>query len=136
MRTCTCKDWEPGIEKINAYIGLQFARSGGATQYTGKPFEYCPWCGKKLIDDEDTQKVTSQDCDKCGNKRKYCDHCTKAVQPKLKKNLQLPQRPNTKCPLGGRHKWVYHIPATGIRFGHFKCEKCNVKQFDAAKGKQ
>jgi hypothetical protein len=56
MRTCTCKEWEPGIDKINAYISLQFARSGGATQYTGKPFEYCPWCGTKLIDEKQKLK--------------------------------------------------------------------------------
>lgn len=109
MRTCTCKDWQPGIDKINAYISLQFARSGGATQYTGQPFNFCPWCGKKLVDEE---------------------------KQKLKKNPQFPMRRNTKCIMGGRHKWVYYIPPTGIRFGYFKCEKCGVKQFDTAKGKQ
>ena len=50
MKKCTCPDWKKGIDKINAPIILQSARSGGFWQYDGKTFEYCPWCGKVLLD--------------------------------------------------------------------------------------
>lgn len=40
-----CADWAPGIEAINGPIILQTHRSGGAYQYSGKAFRYCPWCG-------------------------------------------------------------------------------------------
>jgi len=43
---CTCADWEPGISKINGYIDVGRIHSMG--DYTGKPFKYCPWCGKHL----------------------------------------------------------------------------------------
>jgi len=48
---CDCEDWIPECEKINAPIQLQSARSGFRWQYDGKPFKFCPWCGKKLKDD-------------------------------------------------------------------------------------
>lgn len=45
---CDCKDWEPEIKKLNGPITLQSVRSGGAYKYDGKPFNFCPWCGKRL----------------------------------------------------------------------------------------
>jgi hypothetical protein len=131
MKTCTCKDWQPGVEKINAYISLQFARSGGATQYTGKPFNFCPWCGKKLVDDEkDIPKVTNKDCDICGNKRKTCDRCTKIVKPKVEKILQFMRERNGKCSWGGKHTWKVHVPATGLRDSKLKCTKCGCVPYE------
>jgi hypothetical protein len=46
---CACADWKENIEKVNAPIALQVARSGGRYgHYTGKRFIYCPWCAKPL----------------------------------------------------------------------------------------
>lgn len=41
-----CLEWKPNLEKINGYIIHHFARTG-EDNYSGKPFKYCPWCGKK-----------------------------------------------------------------------------------------
>ena len=53
---CTCKDWKPNIDKINAPITLQTLRSGGAYQFDGEPFHFCPWCGKELVDEQESDK--------------------------------------------------------------------------------
>lgn len=45
---CTCIDWKQNIDKLNSPFVLQSARSGGKSQYNGKVFEFCPWCGKNL----------------------------------------------------------------------------------------
>ena len=45
---CNCKEWEDNIDKINAPMILQSARSGGRYQYEGITFKYCPWCGNPL----------------------------------------------------------------------------------------
>lgn len=42
-----CPDWYPQIDKLNTPILIQFARSGGTYKFDGKPFVFCPWCGKK-----------------------------------------------------------------------------------------
>jgi hypothetical protein len=42
-----CEDWLPQIEKVNAPIILANARNPEYPQYDGKPFVYCPWCGRK-----------------------------------------------------------------------------------------
>lgn len=44
---CNCKDWKANIDILNGPIVLQAIRMGGGG-YSGKPFEYCPWCGKEL----------------------------------------------------------------------------------------
>jgi len=44
---CKCEDWAENMPKVNAPIMLQALR-GGTTGYDGKPFKYCPWCGKLL----------------------------------------------------------------------------------------
>lgn len=49
---CDCKDWENQIEILNGPIVLQTIRSGGAYQYQGKPFKYCPWCSSELTADK------------------------------------------------------------------------------------
>ncbi len=50
MTKCNCKDWQPNIDKINSAITMDFVHG---KEYTGKPFEYCPWCGKKLEKDSE-----------------------------------------------------------------------------------
>ena len=42
-----CPDWAPQIEKVNAPIILQQLRTG-RSDYDGKPFKFCPWCGHEL----------------------------------------------------------------------------------------
>ncbi len=43
--TC-CDYYQEGLDKLNAPIILATVRAGHDT-YDGKPFVYCPWCGKK-----------------------------------------------------------------------------------------
>lgn len=46
---CTCADWLPQIEKLNAPIVLQQVRAGEQLpdDYF-KLWAFCPWCGKAL----------------------------------------------------------------------------------------
>jgi len=46
MRKC-CDYFDKGLKEINRYILVANARDSENT-YKNKPFEYCPWCGKKL----------------------------------------------------------------------------------------
>lgn len=69
---CTCADWVPGVAKINAYIDMGRIHSMG--EYSGKPFMYCPWCGKLLTEEVKPvvkSKVTI-----------VCDFCHKEVERK------------------------------------------------------
>lgn len=43
--TQCCQEWVENIDKINDPIILQSLRNPGYV-YNGKPFVYCPWCGK------------------------------------------------------------------------------------------
>jgi len=45
---CNCKDFEENIGLLNAPIQLEAIRYD-TCGYTGKPINYCPWCGSKLI---------------------------------------------------------------------------------------
>lgn len=47
---CDCFDWQENIEKVNAPLMLQAARSGfdPSVRYDGKQFTHCPWCGNPL----------------------------------------------------------------------------------------
>ena len=46
MSEC-CKYYQEGIDKLNAPIVVASARAG-KDLYSGKPFNYCPWCGTKI----------------------------------------------------------------------------------------
>lgn len=49
MTHCTCGEWEKGIKEI---INAQaFYAYHDGTVYESRPFEFCPWCGKKLKKD-------------------------------------------------------------------------------------
>lgn len=51
--SCDCKDWEPNISIINGYISMQANMAWGNKEgYSGKPFDYCPWCGSELVKEE------------------------------------------------------------------------------------
>jgi len=47
MKECNCSDWGLNIDSLNAPFSLGLAAVG---HYTGKEFEYCPWCGQALIE--------------------------------------------------------------------------------------
>ena len=49
MKPCDCLDWRENIDKVNGPIVLQSIRAG-RDLYTGKPFVYCPWCGRCLLE--------------------------------------------------------------------------------------
>lgn len=42
---CYCDDWKENFPKVNT----PFEVPRSPFQYTGKPFEYCPWCSGKLV---------------------------------------------------------------------------------------
>jgi len=46
FRAACCDYYQTGLDKINNIIALQVVRTGKQV-YDGKPFVYCPWCGKK-----------------------------------------------------------------------------------------
>ena len=76
---CTCADWMPGVSKINAYIDVGRIHSMG--DYSGKPFVYCPWCGLKLMLEEDRD-----------NWEKYLQRETKRVV-KEEVVIKIPAKP-------------------------------------------
>lgn len=50
MRFCDCDDWAPQIDKIDSYI-LFCHNQIAAPKYNPKKdkiFNFCPWCGEKL----------------------------------------------------------------------------------------
>lgn len=44
---CNCDDWMECIPKIDGSITISWLHGFG---YDGKPFNFCPWCGEKLIE--------------------------------------------------------------------------------------
>ena len=53
VRYCTCPDWEPNCNHINAWIQFSMLHT---VMYDITPFLYCPWCGKKLKEKEDNEQ--------------------------------------------------------------------------------
>ena len=52
---CECEDWIPGNAELNKHMGLWLTHShawGDPEYYDYKRFIYCPWCGKKLKEEE------------------------------------------------------------------------------------
>jgi len=50
---CDCKDWSDNIEKVNAPLMFQVARSGFQhAGYDGIQFRFCPWCSKVLVEEK------------------------------------------------------------------------------------
>jgi hypothetical protein len=44
MSDC-CEYYQEGLDELNRFILHEQARNP-ANRFMGKPFEYCPWCGK------------------------------------------------------------------------------------------
>ena len=47
MKRYCCDGWDENIEILNGPIILQSLRSG-RNPYQGKPFTFCPWCGRTI----------------------------------------------------------------------------------------
>jgi hypothetical protein len=45
--SCSCADWKPETDKLNAPLFLAQARNP-ATKFDFKPWRFCPWCGRSL----------------------------------------------------------------------------------------
>ena len=49
-RACTCEKWKKNTPILDGMIEIQAVMSWGNPKgYTGDPFQYCPWCGEKLM---------------------------------------------------------------------------------------
>ena len=46
-RVCDCKDWQHGMTQLDGFIMFGFTHG---YKYAGRPFVYCPWCGKQIKD--------------------------------------------------------------------------------------
>lgn len=44
---CRCKDWKEGIKQIDDHQEFMWRAHG--QEPIGKPFKFCPWCGKNLL---------------------------------------------------------------------------------------
>ena len=55
MKQCTCKDWKINTPILDAPYTMNLTSVG---EYTGKIFNFCPWCGKALI----TITKSTQEC--------------------------------------------------------------------------
>jgi len=42
---CTCDEWDKYFKEI---LGAQLLAWNHGARYKGKPFRFCPWCGKTL----------------------------------------------------------------------------------------
>ena len=45
---CTCENWKKSIHQLDA-AAIMIHIHG--LKYTGATFEFCPWCGLRLVDD-------------------------------------------------------------------------------------
>ena len=43
---CNCHDWAENMPYLNDMLLFRWIHGG--KQYEGKPFVYCPWCGRRL----------------------------------------------------------------------------------------
>jgi hypothetical protein len=55
MKTCNCGNYDSNIKKLNYFIEQYVNRTNNSSGYDGMPMEFCPWCGKKLQEIEDSE---------------------------------------------------------------------------------
>ena len=65
MRNCECPDWKPNTDYINGSI--QFLAIHGIDSYNLTQFKFCPWCGKRLMEDVHIDKPIVEYNDNGGN---------------------------------------------------------------------
>lgn len=52
-RTCECEDFKIGMPQIiNAQVMASSIIHSWGSDYTGKMFRFCPWCGKELTEED------------------------------------------------------------------------------------
>jgi hypothetical protein len=57
MRKCDCRAYKQNITTLNGIIDTYAkSKSGNPRGYIGRPFVYCPWCSKKLIESNENSK--------------------------------------------------------------------------------
>ena len=51
--TCDCAEFAPNIQLVDAPRLFASARQAhdGSWDYRGVPFRFCPWCGKRLVEE-------------------------------------------------------------------------------------
>jgi hypothetical protein len=49
MRICDCKDWKPNVEIIDSALAIAFIHGFQQDDHVDV-FNFCPWCGKKLVE--------------------------------------------------------------------------------------
>lgn len=54
--SCDCEEWINSADQIFSVQILHTIRTG--VKYTGSVWNYCPWCGKKLIVEWDNGEET------------------------------------------------------------------------------
>lgn len=57
MKDCDCDKWADNILKLSSCMTLAHVHGMG---YKGKPFNYCPWCGKNLDEGMEIIKPAGQ----------------------------------------------------------------------------
>ena len=84
---CDCKDWEPGMKKINGPIFLQQTRGGFCFDKDHFiTMKYCPWCGETLK--EETKDPLFCECGR--PKREWntqCEVCMGACPDKVEPEI-------------------------------------------------
>jgi len=48
---CDCEGWQVGFNQICAAQAMESNRAAGA-RYTGKIFAFCPWCGRSVKEED------------------------------------------------------------------------------------
>ncbi len=53
MKKCNCKDWEENMKIMSSAIMLYHGHGFGGIK---KSFNYCPYCGKELIEVKENER--------------------------------------------------------------------------------
>lgn len=71
-KECSCQEWQDSAKQIDAaqiFCALQVA----GPKYTGALFEFCPWCGLRLLTSEAPDVVgKTWICKECGAENMDC----------------------------------------------------------------
>jgi len=73
---CICEDWKENIPKINGPLSFMAASRPYMLEGMdlGKEFVYCPWCGFKLLNDNEDDWFCIE-CKTDGNTGGKCTNC-------------------------------------------------------------
>lgn len=54
-RTCSCLDFERGMKWVNGCEDMAKLHHGATCPPDLEYMKYCAWCGRKLVDEEETK---------------------------------------------------------------------------------